>query len=257
VWCVAEPEPQRTLKPQEGAASKIPNAPAQNGVAPPEEQAQPFMGMYDEDMRTGIAKHRAIARYAQRAHEALDAAPRRTPNEGKDMLLRMANDELIMANVPPLKDAIWIDDKPNRFRPSNWTIELNLKSNYGPDQSRYAEKISVSTVLHEARHAEQTFRIARLLAGQGQTAFQIHNALTLDASIAEVATYRPMQPWDPEFAETSIWKENRRVGVMPEGADKQRWEYCAQPREADAHAVQHEVHVHAPGDNPALDCPYP
>jgi hypothetical protein len=83
-------------------------------------------------------------------------------------LLAAVNEQLAAAKVPPVKPELKdVVGELAHFHFETWTMVLGEKAfannTITDDEAREAE----ATVYHEARHAEQWFMMARLLAGQG------------------------------------------------------------------------------------------
>ncbi|HEX2569349.1 MAG TPA: hypothetical protein VH877_07300 [Polyangia bacterium] len=63
------------------------------------------------------------------------------------------------------------------------------------------------TVYHEARHAEQWFRIARLEAGRGRSLGYLTDVLQLPVPVAQQAQAYPLQGESREAQEAALWYE--------------------------------------------------
>jgi hypothetical protein len=113
------------------------------------------------------------------------------------------------------------------FSPALWQITLN-EAGFRDDCTAEQKARTVGTVYHEARHAEQYFRVARMLAGQAQPGAnaasegaRIAKELGLREDVAAVAARSPLsdpakkksrskqeqQERETEYAEAKTWKD--------------------------------------------------
>ncbi|MGV8838211.1 hypothetical protein, partial [Cellvibrio sp.] len=122
------------------------------------------------------------------------------------------------------------EDSYGSFSESKWNMELNraLFTKDTVDSETMAQV--ADTVFHEARHAEQFFRIARLLAGMGFDVGEIQRRMSMkgapaNAGMIAVALSTPMviseDGLDTEVMETLHWyqslygaKANDRIKVI-------------------------------------------
>jgi hypothetical protein len=132
----------------------------------------------------GIASQLSLSTFVGAA-KALKARWREMPqNVRAEELGKAVNDELAAAGVLPVKPKMERIGamEGGKFVPKEWNLLLSSDF-FGKLELKDDEAAQfAATAYHEARHAEQSFRIARLLAGQGKTVAEI---------VAETRTFRP------------------------------------------------------------------
>jgi hypothetical protein len=75
------------------------------------------------------------------------------------------------------------------------------------DEAKFAEL--ANSVFHEARHAEQYFRVARLMAAENKSAAEIERNLDIPQDVAQRAVANPLNPRQQrEWAEARRWRDN-------------------------------------------------
>ena len=113
-----------------------------------------------------------------------------TNQQRGDKLLKYANAELTNTHVPVLKSVtLNIAAAQPSFQLTTWTLEL--VGDMSRTDDAYLSWL-VDAVIDQSRHCEQWFRIARKLAGDGQTAVQIQAAMSIPLDIAQAAVKRPL-----------------------------------------------------------------
>lgn len=119
-----------------------------------------------------------------------------------DDLVAFANEQLATAGVYPVLgslDPSVTGRVAGKFHNAGWKILLNKqlfsKSKFGTDDAPHM----AATVYHEARHAEQYFRMAQMLAGQNDklTAAEIGAQIGVPAYVAAAAMQAKILPNDP------------------------------------------------------------
>ena len=85
----------------------------------------------------------------------------------------------------------------------DWAIYLDDNAFSAPDLDDDAARSVAGTVYHEARHAEQQHKMARMLAAKGNDAAQIHAKMKIPLDVAENAFGNPLQKGTVEFAVAS------------------------------------------------------
>lgn len=93
------------------------------------------------------------------------------------------------------------------FCPGNWAILFSQREMETPSISLDRAREIARVAYHEARHAEQCFAGARVLAGRRQTPEQIASQMNIDGSAAALAAERPLVE---DTAET----RERQLGEM-------------------------------------------
>jgi hypothetical protein len=161
--------------------------------------------------QTGLRSPAAINRFVHKAQAFLD---RNGDGELRHFALYLGaavNEELAAIGVPPVK-VVMFNQTPNaaEFDAAGWTMVLNpdmfsprrhatLMGDLNADE---AANIAM-TVVHEARHAEQRFRIARLQAGEGKAAEG-----EMDEEAAAAAAAAPLRGGGLQVREAREWREN-------------------------------------------------
>ncbi len=217
------------------------------GTAPEGIRNEPYGDT--REMDTGLARDEAVEEYVDDTYGVVYSSM--SADDRAEALMNAANEQLSVAGVPPLKfppdwDATGTTWATFRFR--KWTLNLN-RGNFDPtafdllspdDQNDVA-----STVYHEARHAEQWFRMARERAGLGATQADLE-ALGHPSDIALAALADPIRQCDRSQYESEEWYESvygagatHRDNTLSPGAPYD--DYRALPEERDAWGVGSEV----------------
>ena len=106
---------------------------------------------------------------------------------------RLANEHLAAAGVPAMsfktesKSAV-----SGAFDFRVWQMSVGLEALRKAQPTRDEAAKLVDTVYHEARHAEQWFRMAQMRAGRGLSAAAIAAEMTIPPRIAELAVAAPL-----------------------------------------------------------------
>jgi hypothetical protein len=165
------------------------------------------------DGATGLARAEASARYARAVRTSRagwDACP---PRMRMAALVDAVNAELAHVSASPavaLLHELPPFTTPRRawFLRGAWCV---LFDPHALDDGLGDEELGrvASAAYHEARHVEQTFRVARKLAAEGAGARQIELQLGIPAEIAAAAAELPLtaddqRPWD----EAAAWQED-------------------------------------------------
>lgn len=154
-----------------------------------------------DHLDTGLGKQKSVERYTGKVKARFSGAknPMGSQKEWstlndtarQDKLLKYVNNELKTSNVPKLKGMV---QDPTAAQPSfdfrTWTIKV--VGQFDRMDAPYLRWLAY-TVYHEARHAEQHFRIARKLAGEGEDATQIAASTFIPLDIAQAAVKRPLK----------------------------------------------------------------
>ena len=98
------------------------------------------------------------------------------------------------------------------FTKNTWFIYLGSDLT-GPDVTPQKLAGAANSVYHEARHAEQTFRVARKMAYEKKTADEISEILDIPPDVARDAVADPLIPGtseeaDDHWAEAVLWESN-------------------------------------------------
>lgn len=152
--------------------------------------------------KIGLAKDDSISAYSEKAKDLLANQGDKSDEEVALALCDEVNKSLQAQNIPPLN----IETKEpiggrGVFRASEWKLLLSPRQFNEEHLKNMTE--TTSTIYHEARHAEQAYRIAQMLAGKNHTASQIVIKTGLNPIIAEIAA-RPENHIQPNTMEAVI-----------------------------------------------------
>ena len=153
------------------------------------------------------------------------------------------NARLTGANVPEVGKVLQdLGGSAGRFAFSLWSIRFD-QGTLSEETFTDAEAADLAdTIYHEARHAEQWYRMAQMLAGQGKTARQIEREMGIPARIAAEAVGDPLARGSMEALIADGWYQSvygrgsahRRRTLGDEGTFE---EYTRLPEESDAWRV--------------------
>lgn len=201
-------------------------------------------------MDTGLATDESVSEYVDDTYGVVYSSM--SADARAEALIHAANEQLVSAGVPALKlppDWEATGDTWATFRFRKWTLNLN-KANFDPthyDTLTPDEQNDVAgTVYHEARHAEQWFRMARERAGLGATQEDLER-LGHPADIAAAAKADPIMQCDRSQYGSEEWYESvygagathRDTTLTDPNAPYD--DYRALPEERDAWGVESEV----------------
>jgi hypothetical protein len=158
---------------------------------------------------TGIGAPTAVARYVTLAMgvkkdwTSLGSADKRAQKLGDG-----ANEELKKAGVEPCTVNVEAMDSAGALRFRTWTLRIgkNAFDKATVDLAELAD--AADTIYHEARHAEQWFRMARLRAGAGKKAAEIATELEIPPAVATAAAAKPLTGSGVEVTEATAWYES-------------------------------------------------
>lgn len=159
---------------------------------------------------TGIGATVAVDRFVVAAKDVQKSWSSLKPEERADRLGKAANAELTAAGVYEVKPALEdVGSFAGEFRFPTWILALG-KAPFSAASVTDAEAADMAgTVYHEARHAEQWHRMARLLAGRGKKAAEIKTALGIPAKVADDAHKKPLKDaTTAEGKEATAWYES-------------------------------------------------
>jgi hypothetical protein len=162
--------------------------------------------------QVGLATDASIDTYTDHIVGMKDELDKATPAKRAELLMKEINARLSAAGVPQITKPVVFDGHLNAFSADTWTMTMSEIALADP-------KNAATTMYHEARHAEQSFRIARMLAGKKRSAAQITAEASIEATVAEQAVGQPLAPGTTEAVEAEGWHEDE-VGRPPR-AEKQ------------------------------------
>lgn len=167
---------------------------------------EPFGDTRDRD--TGLARSDAVDDYVDDAYG--DVYSSMSAEDRAVALMHAANEQLVAAGTPPLafpptwgaSGSTWAE-----FHFAGWTLDLN-PANFDPthyDTLTPDQQNDVAvTIYHEARHAEQWFRMARERAGLGASKTDLE-ALWYPSHVADAAIADPILQCDWSQYESEEW----------------------------------------------------
>jgi hypothetical protein len=217
-------------------------------TAPEGIRNQPFGDTRAQD--TGLARSEAVTEFVNdtygTTYSSMSAADRAVA------LITAANEQLEAAGVPPIRLTPTWDATGSTwatFHFPGWSMNLNptnFDPNYYDTLTADQQNDVASTVYHEARHAEQWFRMARERAGLGATQANLEG-LSYPADIALLALANPILQCDRSQYEAEEWYESvygtgsahRDTTLTNPGANYDQ--YRSLPEERDAWGVESEV----------------
>jgi hypothetical protein len=106
-----------------------------------------------------------------------------SPDERMNRMVAAVNVELARERVPPCAGELGNPASEAAFHRNRWTITLRRERFNKPALELQAQDALAETVFHEARHADQVFKMACLLAGR-KSPKQIAQQLGIDEDIA-------------------------------------------------------------------------
>lgn len=135
----------------------------------------------------GLAEDASVSDFTKKAKETFEAKDGKTEEEkAKSLVSDLINRRLAALNIPPV-GVVVVDDLGSRgaFSSADW--EMNLDRLQFQPGKLHDLRDTTATIYHEARHAEQHFRIGQMLARQGKDAAQITAMTGLNADVAKKA----------------------------------------------------------------------
>jgi hypothetical protein len=169
--------------------------------------------------KIGLAKDANVSSYTAKAREKFNNPNGKSEQDiGKDIVDTEINPRLAAEGIPPIKFKI-VNGLGSRgaFSSADWELKLDdLQFQPG---DKHDLKDTTATMYHEARHAEQDFRVGQMLAGRKKTAAQITEETGLNADIAKLAFQSPLAPGTMEAVIAEGWHDSLN---SPEGLEKRR-----------------------------------
>ena len=124
-----------------------------------------------------------------------------------------------------------------------WEMTINPVNFQADEVSSEDFADMADTVYHEARHAEQFYRVAQMLAGQGRTAAEIHDETGILPEVCDQAVTEPLAEGSMEALIADGWYQSvfgsgsdhrERVLTDPNASHE---DYAYLPEESDAWRV--------------------
>jgi hypothetical protein len=154
---------------------------------------------------TGIGSDRSVRYFAGSVLALGNSWARLSPRERADTLLRAAGAELLREGVPA-PTRVDIGGKAERagMMPGWFFVVspqlLEPRTIDEPTLLRLG-----ATMFHEARHAEQLFRVARLMTTRGAAPAEVSRALGIPLGVAEQAVKQPLPRGGELWNEAVAW----------------------------------------------------
>jgi hypothetical protein len=160
----------------------------------------------------GMATQIKVGRFARAALDLLKDWSSLDPEARAQRMVTAANLELAEAGIPPCGIAIVPQSGLGEFSHTQWVMDLQ-EGLFKKDVISREEIADLGdTVYHEARHAEQFFRIVRYLAATGKSPKAIKKETGLPDRIIELGHASPLvipeSGHSREMAEAMQWHES-------------------------------------------------
>lgn len=165
----------------------------------------------------GLAETKSQEEFVEAAKDVMEGGwAGKTKEKRGDALVAKVNQRLKAANVPEIKERVFeamdTEGAVGEFDRTRWVMRLDPESLEAKSLDELEGADLADTVYHEARHAEQFFSIARMLAGKGKTASQIAAELTIPADIADKAVAAKLEKGSAEAIMAEGWYESMLGG---------------------------------------------
>lgn len=173
---------------------------------------------------TGLASPAGRQTFSEKARRLLEFQQTRRllpADERRRMLTTASNAELRRTGVPEVTSSfspITSGETLGSMSHESWDLQLNeariappvARRGQPPPPSVSEQMGSIAnTIYHESRHAEQHFRVARLMAAGGATAEEIHARTGLPMEVVRAAVASPLEVPEtgrtPEMLEAEQW----------------------------------------------------
>jgi hypothetical protein len=158
---------------------------------------------------TGIGAPTAVGRFVTAAKGVeKDWTSLGTADKRAQKLGDAANEELKKAGVEPCTVKVEAMDSAGALGFRTWTLRIGKNAFDKASMTLTEMADAADTIYHEARHAEQWFRMARLRAGAGKKAAEIATELEIPPTVATAAEAKPLTGTGTEVAEAKAWYES-------------------------------------------------
>ena len=182
------------------------------------------------------------------------------PDERGRALGQLIADELRIAGVPaPVVEVADTGALLGQFDARGWLLQLSRAALTDLASRTSAELARLTgAARHEARHAEQWFRMAQLRAAQGRSADEIATEMSLPAAVAAAAASSPLAAgrlaaqsatwWDSVYGGGNEHRNRvlAEVAAAKSGYDQAARAYRERPSEAAAAAMAEAARVLEP-----------
>ena len=135
----------------------------------------------------GLSEDASVSDYTKKAKETFEAKDGKSEEEkAKSLVNDLINKRLAALNIPPVAvDVVENLGTRGSFSSGDWKMKLD-RLQFQPGKF-HDLRDTTSTIYHEARHAEQDFRVGQLLARQGKDAAQITAITGMNVDVAQKA----------------------------------------------------------------------
>jgi hypothetical protein len=156
---------------------------------------------------TGLADEERLDSFVEGASE-IESKWAEYPNADARVkaLTDLVNERLVASGVPACK--VVVKNLPGllgQFDFETWSLEIGRPAFANDTVSNEEAADAADTVYHEARHAEQWFRMAQYLAGNGNTAAQIAAKMQIPPEQAAAAVANPLVKGSMEYLIADGW----------------------------------------------------
>lgn len=159
---------------------------------------------------TGLAADANEEQYAEDVETfQADWGALTTPEARIEKIIKTVNERLAASKVHPVSHEFADTGAATaQFDFTTWKVQIG-KSHFEGDTISDQEMTSLAgTVYHEARHAEQWYRIAQMLAGKKRTAAQIATETAIEVGAVAAAVAEPIQPGTMEAVIATGWYDS-------------------------------------------------
>lgn len=146
---------------------------------------------------SGLASELAVDQFVAAVERMKPKWERMKPVQRSEALISTVNDQLAGVGIDPVRgvfDESISGQIAGQFQRSRWQIGLNKRLFARQRMTADAAPAMATTVYHEARHAEQHYRMAQVLAGQqGAKAAAIAKKIDIPLRVVESAMKKPLK----------------------------------------------------------------
>jgi hypothetical protein len=156
---------------------------------------------------SGLAEQDKVDDYVEKAKAEVQGKwdTLATPEARAGALADEVNKKLTASGAPACNKQVIPLDAAGQFDFTTWTLQLGQQAFAKPTITDAEAADAADTVYHEARHAEQWHKMARLMAGQKKTAAEIVAKMGIPAAIAADAVGKPLAPGSTEALIAQGW----------------------------------------------------
>ncbi len=174
------------------------------GVLTPEQVSRLFP--------SGLAKPTQIAKYATNIEELIAMWNTIGGYDGRRRALYAVLEQQLEAVgviMPKFNLSKLSPGTMGTYDSSDHELRINSEFLRQPQPTPSEIREFLSTLYHEARHAEQAFMVARLLYGSGMTLDAIERQTTIDKKLIKSAAAKPIRPDSPAGIVANEWYQSK------------------------------------------------